>query len=95
MDGTTTIGAGDRLRTRLTLGDRAEVTVTRSGRRTGWYRLDDTYAGDATYTINVPRDQRHAVGTTSERYRIRGSAGCHDRSVGTAQGVLIREREGC
>ncbi|WP_329260128.1 peptide-N4-asparagine amidase [Streptomyces pseudovenezuelae] len=95
MDGTTTIGAGDRLRTRLTLGDRAEVTVTRSGRPTGWYRLDDTYAGDATYTINVPRDQRHAVGTTSERYRIRGSAGCYDRSVGTAQGVLVREREGC
>ena len=28
------------------------------------------YAGDATYTANVPRDQRHAVGTTSERYRL-------------------------
>ncbi|MFF7639920.1 peptide-N4-asparagine amidase [Streptomyces canus] len=95
MDGTTTIGAGDRLRTVLTLGDRADVTVVRAGRRTGWNRLDDTYAGDATYTINVPRDQRHAVGTTSERYRIRGSAGCYDRSVGTAQGVLIRERDGC
>ncbi|WP_118082844.1 peptide-N4-asparagine amidase [Streptomyces sp. CC0208] len=95
MDGTTTIGAGDRLRTVLTLGDRADVTVVRAGRRTGWYRLDDTYAGDATYTINVPRDQRHAVGTTSERYRIRGSAGCYDRSVGTAQGVLIREHDGC
>jgi hypothetical protein len=95
MDGTTTIGAGDRLRTVLTLGDHADVTVVRAGRRTGWYRLDDTYAGDATYTINVPRDQRHAVGATSERYRIRGSAGCYDRSVDTAQGVLIRERDGC
>ncbi len=95
MDGTTTIGAGDRLRTVLTLGDRADVTMVRAGRRAGWYRLDDTYAGDATYTINVPRDQRHAVGTTSERYRIIGSGGCYDRSVGTAQGVLIRERDGC
>ncbi|MGC0342844.1 peptide-N4-asparagine amidase [Streptomyces sp. SLBN-8D4] len=95
MDGTTTIGAGDRLRTVLTLGDRADVTVVRAGRRTRWYRLDDTYAGDATYTINVPRDQRHAVGATSERYRIRGSVGCYDRSVDTAQGVLIRERDGC
>ncbi|WP_406155683.1 peptide-N4-asparagine amidase [Streptomyces canus] len=95
MDGTTTIGAGDRLRTVLTLGDRADVTVTRGGRRTEWSRLDDTYAGDATYTINVPRDQRHAVGTTSEQYRIRGSAGCYDRSLTTAQGVLTGERSGC
>ncbi|MET7730235.1 peptide-N4-asparagine amidase [Streptomyces sp. NPDC005402] len=95
MDGTTTIGAGDRLRTVLTLGDRADVTMTRAGHRTGWYRLDDTYAGDATYTINVPRDQRHAVGTTSERYRIRGSAGCYDCFLTTVQGVLTEERSGC
>ncbi|MET9462726.1 peptide-N4-asparagine amidase [Streptomyces canus] len=95
MDGTTTIGTGDRLRTVLTLGDRAEVSVIRAGHRTGWSRLDDTYAGDATYTINVPRDQRHAVGTTSEHYRIRGSAGCYDRSLTTAQGVLTGERSGC
>ncbi|MET7692921.1 peptide-N4-asparagine amidase [Streptomyces sp. NPDC005483] len=95
MDGTTTIGAGDRLRTVLTLGDRADLAMTRAGHRTGWYRLDDTYAGDATYTINVPRDQRHAVGTTSERYRIRGSAGCYDRFLRTVQGVLAEERNGC
>ncbi|MFF0082076.1 peptide-N4-asparagine amidase [Streptomyces canus] len=95
MDGTTTIGTGDRLRTVLTLGDRAEVSVIRAGHRTGWSRLDDTYAGDATYTINVPRDQRHAVGTTSEHYRIRGSAGCYDRSLTTTQGVLTGERSGC
>ncbi|WP_132837362.1 peptide-N4-asparagine amidase [Streptomyces sp. BK205] len=95
MDGTTTVGAGDRLRTVLTLGDRAESTVRRDGRSTAWSRLDDTYAGDATYTINVPRDQRHAVGTTSERYRIRGSVGCHDRSLVTVQGVLTEERDGC
>ncbi|KUN67237.1 peptide-N4-asparagine amidase A [Streptomyces canus] len=95
MDGTTTIGTGDRLRTVLILGDRAEASVIRAGHRTGWSRLDDTYAGDATYTINVPRDQRHAVGTTSEHYRIRGSTGCYDRSLTTAQGVLTGERSGC
>ncbi|RRR86524.1 peptide-N4-asparagine amidase [Streptomyces sp. RP5T] len=95
MDGTTTIGAGDRLRTVLSLGDRADVTVHRAGHRTAWYRLDDTYAGDATYTINVPRDQRHAVGTTGERYRIRGSDGCYDLSLTTVQGVLTEQRRGC
>ncbi|MCC9708496.1 peptide-N4-asparagine amidase A, partial [Streptomyces sp. MNU76] len=95
MDGTTTLGAGDRLRTVLTLGDRATVTETDGGRRTAWSRLDDTYTGDATYTANVPRDQRHAVGTTSERYRTYGSDGCYDRSLVSVQGVLTVDRTSC
>jgi hypothetical protein len=95
MDGTTTLGADDRLRTVLTLGDRAAVVETRGGRRTAWSRLDDTYAGDATYTANVPRDQRHAVGTTSERYRLYGSGGCYDRSVVAVQGVLTQDSGDC
>jgi hypothetical protein len=95
MDGTTTLGADDRLRTVLTLGDRALVAEARDGRRTAWSRLDDTYTGDATYTANVPRDQRHAVATTSERYRLYGSSGCYDRSLGTVQGVLTEDRAGC
>ncbi|ELP62396.1 peptide-N4-asparagine amidase [Streptomyces turgidiscabies] len=95
MDGTTTLGAGDRLRTVLTLGDREAVTETAAGRRTAWSWLDDAYAGDATYTANVPRDQRHAVGTTSERYRLYGSSGCHDRALVTVQGVLTRDRSRC
>jgi hypothetical protein len=99
MDGTTTLGAGDRLRTVLTLGDRATAVATQGGRRTAWSRLDDTYAGDATYTANVPRDQRHAVGTTSERYRLYGSqagrSGCYSRTLTTVQGVLTEDRTGC
>ncbi|MFI6335135.1 peptide-N4-asparagine amidase [Streptomyces sp. NPDC050535] len=95
MDGTTALGAGDRLRTVLSLGDRAAVDEFRGGRRVAWSRLDDTYAGDATYTANVPRDQRHAVGTTRERYRLYGSAGCHDRTLVTVQGVLTQDRGGC
>ena len=95
MDGTTTIGADDRLRTVLTLGDRAAVVETRGGRRTAWSKLDDTYTGDATFTVNVPRDQRHAVGTTGERYRSYGSDGCYDRSLTTVQGVLTQDRSGC
>lgn len=95
MDGTTTLGTDDRLRTVLTLGDRAAVVTSYGGRRTAWSRLDDTYTGDATWTVNVPRDQRHAVGTTSERYRLYGSGGCYDRSLTSVQGVLIEDRSGC
>jgi hypothetical protein len=95
MDGTTTLGADDRLRTVLTIGDRASVDASRGGRRTSWSRFDDTYTGDATYTANVPRDQRHAVGTTKERYRLYGSAGCYDRELVTVQGVLTEDRSRC
>ncbi|MGW0943174.1 peptide-N4-asparagine amidase [Streptomyces sp. NPDC002623] len=95
MNGTTTVGADDRLRTVLTLGDRADAVTTRHGRRTSWSTLDDTYTGDATFTLNVPRDQRHAVGTTSERYRLYGSDGCHDRRLTTVQGVLTEDQSGC
>ncbi len=94
MDGTTTLGADGRLRTVLTLGDRATVVETHDGRRTAWSRLDDTYTGDAAYTSNVPREQRHAVGTTSERYRLYGSEGCYDRRLTTVQGVLTEDRDG-
>ncbi|MFI7295007.1 peptide-N4-asparagine amidase [Streptomyces sp. NPDC050121] len=95
MNGTTTLGVDDRLRTVLTLGDRADAMTTRNGRRAWWSRLDDTYTGDATFTVNVPRDQRHAVARTSERYRLYGSEGCYDRRLTTLQGVLTEDRGGC
>ncbi|WP_405889077.1 peptide-N4-asparagine amidase A [Streptomyces sp. NBC_01136] len=95
MDAATTLGADDRLRAVLTLGDRAAVDEALGGRRTMWSRLDDSYAGDATYTANVPRDQRHAVATTSERYRLYGSDGCYDHGLVTEQGVLTGDRSNC
>ncbi|MFE2297809.1 peptide-N4-asparagine amidase [Streptomyces sp. NPDC059445] len=95
MDGTTTLGADGRLRTVLTLGDRAAANEASGGRPTAWSWLDDTYTGDATYTTGVPRDQRHAVATTSERYRSHGTAGCYDRSLVTVQGTLTRDRARC
>ncbi|MFD7263804.1 peptide-N4-asparagine amidase [Streptomyces sp. NPDC059874] len=98
MDGATTLGAGDRLRTVLSLGDRADTVTLRGGRSVDVSRLDDRYTGDATYTANVPRDQRHAVGTTSARYRLHGSGapgGCYDRTVATAQGTVTEDRRRC
>lgn len=95
MNGVTTIGADDRLRTELTLGDRASTENRQGDRRTAWSRLDDTYSGDASYTLGVPRDQRHAVGTSGERYRVTGSDGCYDRSLTVVQGVLTKDRSRC
>ncbi|QGV81858.1 peptide-N4-asparagine amidase [Streptomyces ficellus] len=95
MDGETTLGTGDRLRTVLRLGDRADTVTLRQGHRPVRTRLDDRYAGDATYTTGVPRDQRHAVGTSSERYRLYGPGGCYDRSLRTAQGTVTEDRRRC
>ncbi|MGW7102817.1 peptide-N4-asparagine amidase [Streptomyces sp. NPDC054883] len=96
MDGETTLGPGDRLRTVLSLGDRADTATLRGGRQAGWSRLENTYAGDASYTAKVPRDQRHAVGTTTVRYRLSGpAAGCYDRTVATAQGAVTQDRRRC
>ncbi|MFG2292235.1 peptide-N4-asparagine amidase [Streptomyces sp. NPDC048603] len=95
MDGETTLGADARLRTVLALGDRADVLALHGGRETSRTLLDHRYSGDATYTTGVPRDQRHAVGTSTERYRSHGTGGCHDRTVSTAQGTVTEDRLRC
>ncbi|MCX5192766.1 peptide-N4-asparagine amidase A [Streptomyces sp. NBC_00249] len=96
MDGETTLGAGDRLRTALTLGDRADTVTLRGGRQVDRVRSEDRYTGDATYTANVPRDQRHAVGTTTVRHQEYGTGdGCYDRTATTAQGTVTADRRRC
>ncbi|MFF1492263.1 peptide-N4-asparagine amidase [Streptomyces sp. NPDC058304] len=98
MDGETTLGSGDRLRTVIALGDRAETTTLRGGRTVDRTRLDDRYTGDASYTANVPREQRHAVGTSSERYQLYGPEaghGCYDRTLVTVQGTVTVDRRRC
>lgn len=45
--------------------------------------------------MNVPRDQRHATGTSAERYRLYGSDGCYDRSLKTVQGTLTEDLRRC
>ncbi|WP_405818542.1 peptide-N4-asparagine amidase A [Streptomyces sp. NBC_01390] len=86
LDGRSTIDADNRLRVIMSFGDHARIDGV---------RLDDTYNGDATFTLGVPRDQRHAVATTTEHYRLRGPGLCYDHTLGTEQGVLTKDRRGC
>ncbi|MEU7137609.1 peptide-N4-asparagine amidase [Streptomyces sp. NPDC046261] len=95
MDGETSVGSGDRLRTVMTMGDAVDSVTLRAGQRVGWSRLDDTYRGDAAYNQNVPRDQRHATGVSSERYRLYGPGVCYDRTLATAQGELTQDSRRC
>ena len=66
----------------MSVGDRSAVGAT---------RVDDEYRGDATFTLGVPREQRHAVATTSERYRVRGPGVRYDHTLATEQGVLTKD----
>ncbi|MEU3607497.1 peptide-N4-asparagine amidase [Streptomyces sp. NPDC035033] len=95
MDGEITVGTDNRLRTVLTIGDRASSDVIRNGKRLFWSRLDDTYTGDASFTLGVPREQRRAVGTSTERYRLYSSDGCYDHSLKTVQGTLVEDLHRC
>ncbi|MFI1716678.1 peptide-N4-asparagine amidase [Streptomyces litmocidini] len=95
MDGEISVDAANRLRTVLTVGDRAAVDVVRGGKRLSWSRLDDTYTGDASFNLGVPREQRHALGTGTERYRLYGSDGCYDRSLTSVQGTVTEDLRRC
>ncbi|MEV6103203.1 peptide-N4-asparagine amidase [Streptomyces sp. NPDC051940] len=95
MDGTITVDSADRLRTVMELADRAATSVVRDGVTVSSSRLDDTYDGDASWTLGVPREERHAVGTSREHYRLTGTDGCYDRVVATVQGFLTEDRAGC
>ncbi|MET8980678.1 peptide-N4-asparagine amidase [Streptomyces sp. NPDC004539] len=86
LDGRATIDSANRLRVIMSVGDRSAV---------GAVRVDDEYRGDATFTLGVAREQRHAVATTSERYRLRAPGVCYDHSLATEQGVLTRDVRGC
>ncbi|PHQ52561.1 peptide-N4-asparagine amidase A [Streptomyces cinnamoneus] len=94
MNGETSISGG-RLRTVMTMGDRADSATLRAGAPPRWTRLDDTYTGDASYNQDVPRDQRHATGVSRERYRLQGSGVCYDRTLATAQGELTEDSRRC
>lgn len=74
MDGVTTLGEGDRLCTVLTLADKADTTVSRGARRLSWWRLDDTYTGDATYAAQSQEPVPGPAETLSSAGRFRRPA---------------------
>jgi hypothetical protein len=89
IDGGITVSPDNRLTTTITMTDAA--TTTAPGRHR---TLDDTYRGEASWTLNVPRDQRHAVGTSAERYRLGGDT-CYDHAVETRNGFVTADARRC
>jgi hypothetical protein len=72
IDGSITVSPDNRLTTTITMTDAG-------------IGYDDTYRGEASFTLGVPREQRHATGTSEERYR----AGRYDRTIRTVNGFVV------
>jgi hypothetical protein len=90
LDGTITVAADNRLTTTITIADTAtDSAFGAAGFRRS--RLDDTYRGAASFLLGVPRDQRHATGTSQERYRLTGDTR-FDHTIETRNGFVTTDR---
>ncbi len=83
LDGSIVIDAADRLTTTIKLTD--------AGTWPG-HRLLDTYEGEASWLLNVPRDQRHATGTSVERYRLERPGRDYDHTIKVVNGTVVTDR---
>jgi hypothetical protein len=83
LDGAISIDSDDRLTTTIKLEDAA----THPGRR-----VLDTYQGEASWLLNVPRDQRKATGTSTERYRVQQPGRDYDHVIRVRNGTVVADR---
>jgi hypothetical protein len=81
IDGSIFVSAENRLTTTITVTD----AFSNIGVHTGLSTLDDTYTGEASWTLGVPRSDRHAQGTSRERYHLDG----YDRTISTVNGYVV------
>lgn len=74
LDGRIAVDPANRLTTTLTMTDAGGG-------------VSDTYRGEASYLLDVPRDQRQATGTSEEHYH----QGRYDKTIRTRNGFVVEE----
>jgi hypothetical protein len=82
LNGAITIDAANRLTSTMKLTDAAEAPGL---------SLLDTWRGQASWLLNVPREDRHATGTSTERYRLRQPGRRYDRTISTVNGTVVTD----
>jgi hypothetical protein len=82
LDGAITIDAANRLTTTMNLVDAAVAPGL---------SLLDTWQGQASWLLNVPREQRHATGTATERYRLRKPGIRYDHTISAVNGTVVTD----
>lgn len=84
-----------RLTTTLDIHDDARRTRSAGGRTT-WTQTRDRFAGTASYTGGVPREQRNATAHTQQTFRHEDSSGgCAQRRIENRNGRFVADASGC
>ena len=61
-----------------------------------WTQLNNRFDGQASYTQEVPREQRNAVGHSRQQVQMRDSEGqCQARRIETVNGAFVADSTGC
>jgi hypothetical protein len=81
--------------TDLDLADRSHTTSRLGPLTLADRRTEETYDGRASWIYNVPRDQRHATGTQTVRYRTSGTGGCYDHTLAATNGIYTKDFYRC
>ncbi|WP_132297056.1 peptide-N4-asparagine amidase [Kribbella sp. VKM Ac-2568] len=90
-----TIPDGYDVITDLDLADRSRTTTRLGPLVLADRHTEETYDGRATWIYNVPRDQRHATGTQTVRYRAHGTGGCYDHTLTAVNGTYTEDYYRC
>lgn len=85
-----------RLTTDLVIRANEEHRRTAGDGPARWSRVRNVFDGAASYTQEVPREQRHATGRSRQRYEWRDSeGGCRGRTLSTVNGYFTEDRNPC
>ena len=64
--------------------------------RSTWTLTRDRFTGTASYTGDVPREQRNATAHTQQRHRVETSSGdCTERRIENRNGRFVADETGC
>ena len=81
--------------TDLELADKSHTSTRLGGLTLADRRTEETYDGRATWIYNVPRDQRHATGIQTVRYRTTGTGSCYDHTLTAVNGTYTKDYYRC
>jgi len=103
LDGAITIDAANRLTSTMSLLD-AATAPDRAGAAAATpagcagpapgSAMTDTWRGTASWTLGVPREERHATGTSTEHYRVIRPGPDYDHTIATENGTVVTDDHG-
>lgn len=86
-----------RITTRLKIHDKANaLALGGASLLPRWLIKDNSFDGEAGWNYGVPRDQRHAIGHSTQRHRHSSNAlPCYDRTISQQNGFVSTDSNSC